>query len=874
MPDRNKRLMILAVLMVLTAATVSYTTSNLLYKTALNEQKRDLYDLVQSQAILAGTILNHYSDMEKHQNITNDMNDAIKMIGKSQAKLESKRKNREFVFGVNVSGKLKYLVIDGKKVSVPSGSDGKDSGFGFLEKMYKADKKDPAIVVGTDSQGKEIMTAYAPVSVGKISLGMVIKKDIYEVKKPFMRTNAVVFTVSLGIIMLGLFIFHRFSSPLLKSVEQIEKEHQGLIKKLEESRKWYKSIFENAPVGILCLNRRGEVNDCNKNMVLILGTTHEKLIGFNKNDIIDADMREAIEQAISGERAVYEGEYTSVTGQKKTFIRAIYNPTLHDEPPYSVVATFEDISLSKKIEKELAESERRFKSIAKAAPVGIIITDFAGNSQYANSRAVQLCDSTFEKMRGDSWTHSLEEDDKSLVFQHWFQADHITTDSLEFQIHWKDRGTRWVLGQIVKVEEIEGEKPEYVITMTDITPIKDAELEYKKASAIMDQTAEAIMITDTSGIITYVNPAFEKISGYPSREIIGKKPGIISSEEHDNSVYVKLWSTIESGEVWKGRLVNLDSDGKRYTQETTITPIRDESGNIVSYVSIARDITQQLVIEAQLRQAQKLESIGELAAGIAHEINTPTQYVTTNVKFLEDGFIELVKNLKKITPWRKMTAQGATAKQLEELDSELINEEELEYLEEDIPNAIKESLEGLHRIAEIVRSVKQLSHPGEKQKSYHDLNVIIKDAVTVSTNEWKYVADVDTDFDENMPQLHCLKGELGQVFLNLIVNSAHAIQQKLDGATEEKGLISIKTSQNDDSAIISVTDTGSGMSPEIIKKAFDPFFTTKEIGKGTGQGLAIAYNVIVNIHKGSIVIDSEEGAGTTITMTLPINTDV
>lgn len=342
------------------------------------------------------------------------------------------------------------------------------------------------------------------------------------------------------------------------------------------------------------------------------------------------------------------------------------------------------------------------------------------------------------------------------------------------------------------------------------------------------------------------------------------------SGEHGKEFYQELWNTIANGKVWTGRIVNLRKNGQRYTEEASIGPVRDGQGNIISYVCVAKDISERLIVEAQLRQSQKLESIGELAAGIAHEINTPTQYVLSNSQFLEEAFGTLVKMLDSCKGLITAIQGKSDRDTLLELAEHALEEKELEYLSEDIPNAFRESEEGLRRISEIVQSIKQLAHPGESQKSLHDLNEIITNAVTVTTNEWKYVAEIKTDLSESLPGVYCLKGEMGQVLLNLIVNGAHAIEEKIESNPEQKGTITIRTYEEDDNIVLVVADNGKGMPKTVKERAFDPFFTTKEVGKGTGQGLAIAHNVVVNMHCGEINVESEEGVGSTFIIKLPV----
>ena len=523
---------------------------------------------------------------------------------------------------------------------------------------------------------------------------------------------------------------------------------------------------------------------------------------------------------------------------------------------------------------KLKETLRKVKNvlggIAKASPVGIIITDIKGSLLYANQRMTELTGVNYTEHTGLSWMNNIHRKDKSNLITNWYNADFISRDRLEFRIVPDSGIILWILGQIVKLRDKNDQMVGYVITMTDITQIKTVELEHTRLTAAIDQAAEAIMITDTDGMITYVNPAFQNISGYSAEEAIGQNPRFLQSGEHDILFYDNLWDTILAGQIWEGKLINISKNGKHYTQEASIGPIRDETGKIINFVCVSRDISKQLVVEAQLRQAQKLESIGELAAGIAHEINTPTQYVSTNNQFMKEAFTTLLAMTNNYRKLIEAIKSGESQNELLKRAESGLDGEELTYLEEDIPNAITESETGLKRISEIVQSVKQLAHPGEIQKGLYNLDEIIRNAITVSTNEWKYVSDVELNLDENLPGIHCLKGEIGQVVLNLIINAAHAIEAKLGKETETKGRITISTYKEEDWAVLKVSDTGTGMPENVVKRAFDPFFTTKEVGKGTGQGLAIAHNVIVNMHNGMIDLETEEGIGTTFTVKLPL----
>ncbi len=276
---------------------------------------------------------------------------------------------------------------------------------------------------------------------------------------------------------------------------------------------------------------------------------------------------------------------------------------------------------------------------------------------------------------------------------------------------------------------------------------------------------------------------------------------------------------------------------------------------------LIQDITQRKQLEADLQQAQKLESIGQLAAGIAHEINTPMQFVGDNVQFLKEAYQQLrasLPTLSSIDPNSPAMRAGLTG----------TRSDDLEFLLSEIPRALDQALEGIARVSTLVKAMKEFSHPGSKEKALVDLRRAIENTIAVSRNEWKYVAEVETDFDPALPPVPCLLGEFNQTMLNLIVNAAHAIAEAVKNS-HEKGKITIRTRCLPEWAEIEVEDTGTGIPEAIRGRIFDPFFTTKEIGRGTGQGLAIARSVVVDKHRGTLQFKTQMGKGTTFVVRLP-----
>ena len=290
---------------------------------------------------------------------------------------------------------------------------------------------------------------------------------------------------------------------------------------------------------------------------------------------------------------------------------------------------------------------------------------------------------------------------------------------------------------------------------------------------------------------------------------------------------------------------------------------RNDLGHALRAVGTLADIHEAKLSQMQAATATKLESIGQLAAGIAHEINTPTQYVGDNVRFLGDSFRQLMVLFDE-----RVAALPAAASPRASIHGR-IEDIDLPYLREEIPKAVAQSLEGIERIAMIVGAMKEFSHPGQ-DRTQTDINRAIASAITVATNEWKYVANIETEFDATLPHVPVFPGEFNQVILNIIVNAAHAIGESAAANSSTKGTIRVVTSHTDHELEVSISDNGCGMPRQIQERIFDPFFTTKPVGKGTGQGLAIAHNAIVQKHNGTLTVSSEVGRGTTFTITLPL----
>jgi two-component system, sensor histidine kinase and response regulator len=283
---------------------------------------------------------------------------------------------------------------------------------------------------------------------------------------------------------------------------------------------------------------------------------------------------------------------------------------------------------------------------------------------------------------------------------------------------------------------------------------------------------------------------------------------------------------------------------------------------------ISVDITQQKNLELERVQAQKLESVGRLAAGVAHEINTPVQFVSDNIDFVRSSMTEMAAVIQAYRGLKLAVQSAGDIPKAAQLAEDAEKTADLDYILDNTPNALVSSLEGLGRIATIVRSMKEFAHPDKAQQSLADLNQAIRSTLVIANNEYKYVAELDAQFAD-LPPVPCYLGEINQVILNLLVNASHAIADVVKN-TGTRGKITVRTRLDGNEVEISIGDTGTGIPEAARDKIFDPFFTTKEIGRGTGQGLAIAHNVIVNKHGGTLRFETECGKGTTFFIRLPI----
>ena len=391
-------------------------------------------------------------------------------------------------------------------------------------------------------------------------------------------------------------------------------------------------------------------------------------------------------------------------------------------------------------------------------------------------------------------------------------------------------------------------------------------------------------------IIVYCNKIVSQQLGFSREALIGQPITLLTQWVGNNPNYLgEVLAALREGRTFHYEYEVARPDGSSFWLGISVRPLYDGAGRLTHSVTVGADITskraealkkqelqdklvaemkerERMVIELQL--AQKLESVGRLAAGIAHEINTPIQYLGDSVYFLRSAFEDIDKLFESTNDAAVHLPQfPERAAFLLEL-ADLAKKYDLEYLRSEVPKAFIRTFDGVERVTNIVKAMKEFAHPDSNEQYAADLKHALETTLLVASNEYKYVATVLTEFDE-LPAVVCNVGELNQVFLNLIVNAAHAIKDA--GKDVDAGQIKICLNVEGEDAVIRVSDNGCGVPPENLSKLYDPFFTTKEVGRGTGQGLAISQSIVVDKHAGEISVRSEVGVGTEFTVRLPLS---
>jgi len=526
--------------------------------------------------------------------------------------------------------------------------------------------------------------------------------------------------------------------------------------------------------------------------------------------------------------------------------------------PINVSELFTTIEISlyrHKMEMKLFESEERFSRLFEQAPIPMSIYDNEGDLQQVNESWLKLWN--IDKIDDLAYnnifknpiykTLGLEEE-----VMRAFKGEDVFLREVEYPVNYSNINgdSRYVNTKIYPLKDDKGQVKNVVFNHEDMTETIKVEQQLRRLATAIENASEDVIITNISGTIEYVNPAFEVITGYTKEEVIGKKPGILQSGLHDNDFYRSMWDTINGGNVWKGRIMNRHKNGSILTEDSHISPIRDMNKNIIGFVAIKRDISDQVEMEKQLVQAQKMEAIGNLAGGLAHDFNNILGGVMGSLSLMELQFSK--KSLEK-------------------------DSKEYKYL--------KTAQDSTRRAAELIKHLLSLSRKKELKLQKLLLNTSLKGLHEICKNSFPKSVILKFNIPEKSLYVMADSTQLEQVLLNLCVNASHAMTIMRGEDANQGGDLHVfteihyshsdfikkhtETEESRNYIEIIVKDNGIGIDDTLKEKIFEPFFTTKDKDSGTGLGLSMVYS-IVKQHNGFIHIDSKEDSGTTFSLFLPL----
>ncbi len=608
---------------------------------------------------------------------------------------------------------------------------------------------------------------------------------------------------------------------------------------MRESEEKFRSYVENAGEIVYSLSTEGIFTYISPNWMQFMGEPAENAIGSSFAPYVHPEdihlCQEFLQKVLTNTSPKKSLAYRVITRDGAVrWHKSTGSPLLDDSGKITgYIGIANDITEKKKTDERLKQSEREKSLILNATTEMIAYYNLDLRVQWANRAAGESVGQKAEDLAGRHCYEIWHNRDrpcpdcpvlKARDTGRYHQAEVVSPDGRQ----WSLRGYPIFDDQNRVVALVEFGR--------DITGRKRAEYERERLLAAIEQTAEIIVITDPEGTIQYVNPAFEKITGYLREEAIGKNPRILKSNEHDEAFYRALWETISNGTPWKGVFINKRKNGTLYHEENVISPVMNEKGKIVNYVAVKRDITHEIQMEEKLRQSRKMEAIGTLAAGIAHDFN--------NILFPIIGYSEMILDDNSLEPINRQN--------------------------------IGEILKAAQRAKQLVSQILTFGRKSEKKLNPISLNFIVEEALGLLKSSIPATIDIRTRMTKTRPVMADLT-QIHQIIINLCTNAWHAMNEtggviqidlKEIRVDEDMAKAHLHTSPGD-YVCLSVKDSGDGIDEEIVNRIFEPYFTTKDLERGTGLGLAVV-DGIVKDHGGFVTLENEPGKGCTFHIFFPV----
>ncbi len=689
----------------------------------------------------------------------------------------------------------------------------------------------------SDYRGEEVLATGRQIPL--TGWALVRKVDRDEALSGFYQTvvlTALAAVLAVVVIVLLWRVYQRRQQAL--ALEAKIRQQQTVLKVRESAQE----VVDSVPAGLVVLSPDLRVLSSNQTFLTIFDLHGEDVVGRRLDEVIQAErppyrITDPLQGGDTTEEVLLD---VAVVGRgEKRPARLSIKTLAHEEEGGRLLLTIEDLTDSERLRSAAEASERRMRDLVQSVDV-IVWEAEAGTPgfTFVSQRAEQILGYPVEQWltEPDFFNQHVHRDDRAAVraLRELMKAGQRFSEA-EFRMVAADNRVVWVHEKVRGVEGVGSHPAQLRGVILDITESKRAVEERARLSSAVEQTAESVMITDLEGNIVYVNPAFERVTGYRRAEVMGKNPRILKSGRHDAEFYRQLWGTIVGGGAWSGFVHNKRKDGTVYEAESLISPVRDGTGLVVNYVAVQRDVTHERLLEAQLRQAQKMEAVGRLAGGIAHDFN--------NLLTIIAGYSQLA---------------------LDQLGGR-----------EPLTGHVAEIRKASDRAASLTRQLLAFGRRQVLAAQVLNLNAVVANTEKMLRRLIGEDIELVASLDEELGYVKADPGQIEQVIFNLAVNARDAMpaggRLTIETANLELGedyAASHYPVKPGPYVMVAVSDTGSGMDAETLTHIFEPFFTTKEQGKGTGLGLAMVFG-IVQQSGGHIAVYSEPGQGSTFKIYLP-----
>lgn len=632
-------------------------------------------------------------------------------------------------------------------------------------------------------------------------------------------------------------------------------DKQNTLKYLKESEEHFREAFEQAAVGIAHVDLRGMITKVNQRFCEIVGYSKDELYNLSfKNithpDDIGQDL-ENIELLLENKICKYSMEKRYIKKDGSEVWVNLTTTLLRDKHgnPSQFLGAVEDITKRKLAEDALEKSVAMIRATLESTSDGIMVTGLDGriinyNQRFVNMWHLQNSSLCLEKdccILDTLRTHMIHPE---KFDRYYYEPAHVDAHNKNIELEISD-GRVFELNCLPLVAS--GKSDGIVWSFHDVTHQKEAESVLERVinqyTTMIDSVPAVLFAKDKDLRYSVVNREFCAKANKDKESIIGKTAVDIYTKELAEHLSKLDHDVLTQNKAMINREEKLIEDGETRWISMTKVPLQGSNGETVGLVGMYQDITEQRRSRDQLMQSDKLAAIGTLAAGVAHEINNPMGYISSNLNTM-DRYAGILRQFIE-----------------DNCEADKDDLEEIVEIIDDLKSAIGESIDGATRVKDIVADLKSFSRVDKAEETFSDINEGIKSTLNIVWNELKYHCKVETDFGD-LPDIKCMPNQLNQVFLNLLINAGQAIKHK-------NGLIRICTYFDKNNIYISIKDNGEGISEKNLKKIFEPFYTTKEVGKGTGLGLSLVFDIIKK-HNGDITVESEVSEGTEFVISLPL----